>query len=164
MCVPKVEGGSHCIKPSARDGQQAVAHCSGFCHLWYTVGPQSRQDHFAYTVPLYSPLEANRIPFVKQKGPCFARHDKEASRGYILDNLLEIRTACIFILAFAGFFNIKEVLHIKYKPFHDRYTTINIDVNKTNQLSKENQESVNSTNICPIRILRRYLSRLKRLL
>ena len=31
-----------------------------------------------------------------------------------LDNLLELRNECIFILAFAGFFRIEEVLHIRY--------------------------------------------------
>ena len=74
----------------------------------------------------------------------------------------------IFILAFAGFFRIEEVCHIKRKDiaFHDGYMTINIDVSKTDQLTKGNQavisESLNSRNTCPVRILRRFLSRLKR--
>ena len=43
-----------------------------------------------------------------------------------LDNLLELRNACIFILTFAGFFRIGEVLHIKRGDviFHDGYVTI----------------------------------------
>ena len=31
-----------------------------------------------------------------------------------LDNLLELKNVCIFLLAYAGFFRIEEVLHIKY--------------------------------------------------
>ena len=34
------------------------------------------------------------------------------------DNLLELRNVCIFILAYAGFFRIQEVLHIKYGDIH----------------------------------------------
>ena len=42
-----------------------------------------------------------------------------------LDNLLELRNVCIFILAFAGFFRIEEVLDIRYGDigFHSEYLT-----------------------------------------
>ena len=44
-----------------------------------------------------------------------------------LDNLLELRNVCIFLLAYAGFFRIEEVLHIKYGDigFHSGYVIIN---------------------------------------
>ena len=31
-----------------------------------------------------------------------------------LDNLLELRNVCVFILAYVGFFRIEEILHLKY--------------------------------------------------
>ena len=80
-----------------------------------------------------------------------------------LDNLLELRNVCIFLLTFAGFFRIKEVLHIKYGDviFHDGYVAINLNISKTDQLRKGNQvviaKSPNSVT-CPVRIFKRYLS------
>ena len=58
-----------------------------------------------------------------------------------LDNLLELRNVCIFLLAYAGFFRIEEVLHIKYGDisFHSGYVVINLEVSKTDQLRKGNQ-------------------------
>ena len=40
-----------------------------------------------------------------------------------LDSLLELRNVCIFLLAYAGFFRIEEVLDIKYGDisFHSGY-------------------------------------------
>ena len=59
------------------------------------------------------------------------------------DNLLELRNVCIFILAYAGFFRIQEVLHIKYGyediHFNSGYVVINVDVSKTDQLRKGNE-------------------------
>ena len=83
-----------------------------------------------------------------------------------LDNLLELRNVCIFLLAYARFFRIEEVLHIKYGniSFHSGYVTINLEVSKTDQLRKGNQvviaESSNN-DICPVKVLKRYLSHLE---
>lgn len=105
---------------------------------------------------------------VNRKDPASPDMIKNLVEGSNLDNLLELRNMCIFFLAFVGVFRIEEGLHIKYKDiaFHDGYMTINIDVSKTDQLRKGNQvvilESVNSANTCPVRFLRRYLSRLHR--
>ena len=93
---------------------------------------------------------------VNRKDPVSLDMFNKLVEGSNLDNLLELRNVCIFILAFAGFFGIEEVLHIKYKDiaFHDGYMTINIDVSKSDQLRKGNQVvisgSVNSTNSCPV--------------
>ena len=58
-----------------------------------------------------------------------------------LDNLLELRNACIFLLTFAGFFRIEEVLHIEYDDviINDGFVAININISKTDQLRKDNQ-------------------------
>ena len=58
-----------------------------------------------------------------------------------LDNLLELRNVCIFILAFAAFFRTEEVLHIRNGDisFHSDYLTINVDRSKTDKLRKESQ-------------------------
>ena len=83
-----------------------------------------------------------------------------------LDNLLELRNVCIFLLAYAGFFRIEEVLHIKYGDisFRSGYVTINLEVSKTDQLRKGNQvviaESSND-DTCPVKIFKRYLSHLE---
>ena len=83
-----------------------------------------------------------------------------------LDNLLELRNVCIFLLAYAGFFRIEEVLHIKYGDisFHSGYVIINLEVSKTDQLRKGNQvviaESSND-DTCPVKIFKRYLSHLE---
>ena len=83
-----------------------------------------------------------------------------------LDNLLELRNVCIFLLAYAGFFRIEEVLHIKYGDisFHSGYVIINLEVSKTYQLRKGNQvviaESSND-DTCPVKIFKRYLSHLE---
>ena len=79
-----------------------------------------------------------------------------------LDNLLELRNVCIFILAFAGFFRIEEVLHIRYGDitFHSDYLTINVVRSKTDQLRKGSQVVISeSSNVatCPVNHFRRYL-------
>ena len=58
-----------------------------------------------------------------------------------LDNLLELRTVCIFILAFAAFFRTEEVLHIRNGgiSFHTDYLTNNVDRSKTDKLRKGSQ-------------------------
>ena len=57
------------------------------------------------------------------------------------ENLLELRNVCIFILAYAGFFRIQEILHIKYGDirFNSGYVVINADASKTDQLRKANE-------------------------
>jgi len=86
-----------------------------------------------------------------------------------LDNLLELRNVCIFLLAFAGFFRIEEVLRIKYGDisFHSGYVAINLDISKTDQLRKGNQVVISeSSNVdtCPVNLLKRYLSQVERFL
>ena len=73
---------------------------------------------------------------------------------------------CIFPLAYARFFKIEEVLHIKYGDisFHSGYVIINLEVSKTEQLRKGNQvvivESSND-DTCPVKIFKRYSSHLE---
>jgi len=58
-----------------------------------------------------------------------------------LDNLLEQRNVCILLLAYAAFFRIEELFHIKYGniSFHSSYVIIYLEVSKTVQLRKRNQ-------------------------
>ncbi|CAH3107003.1 unnamed protein product, partial [Pocillopora meandrina] len=78
-----------------------------------------------------------------------------------------LRNVCIFILAYAGFFRIQEVLHIKYGDIHfnSGYVVINVDVSKTDQLRKGNEVVISvgsGEKTCPVKILRRYLIEVER--
>lgn len=84
-----------------------------------------------------------------------------------LSNLLELRNVCIFVLAFAGFFRINEVLHIKYGDvrFQSSYVAIDVTSSKTDQLRKGSEvviASGSSVDTCPVNILRRYLTEVER--
>ena len=83
------------------------------------------------------------------------------------DNLLELRNVGIFILAYAGFFRIQEILHIKYGDIHfnSGYVFINVDISKTDQLRKGNEVVISVSSVdktCPVKILRRYLTEIER--
>ena len=76
-----------------------------------------------------------------------------------LDNLLELRNVCSFLLPPAGFFRIEEVLHIKYGDisFHSGYVTINLEVSKTDQLRKGNQADIGESSnddTCAVKIFK----------
>ena len=82
------------------------------------------------------------------------------------NNLLGLRNVCIFLLAFAGFFRIEEVLHIKYGDiaFHADYVAISTDRSKTDQLRKGNEVVISEnfgSDSCPVRILSRYLNQVR---
>ena len=82
------------------------------------------------------------------------------------NNLLELRNVFIFLLAFAGFFRIEEVLHIKYGDiaFHAGYVAISIDRSKTDQLRKGNEVVISEnfgSDSCPVTILSRYLNQVR---
>ena len=84
-----------------------------------------------------------------------------------LSNLLDLRNVCIFVLAFAGFFRINEVLHIKYGDvrFQSGYVAIDVTSSKTDQLRKGSEvviASGSSIDTCPFNILRRYLTEVER--
>ena len=84
-----------------------------------------------------------------------------------LDNLLNLRNVCIFVLAFARFFRIEEVLHIKYGDitFHDSYVAIKVDRSKTDQLRKGKEVVIArslSQVVCPVSLFKRYVSELER--
>ena len=79
-----------------------------------------------------------------------------------LDNLLNLRNVCIFLLAFAVLFRSEDVLHIKYGDitFHDTYVAIKVDRSKTDQLRKGNEvviSRISSQNACPVSIFQRYV-------
>ena len=75
---------------------------------------------------------------VNKKEPISAGMIRKLVNNSNFDNLLELRNIRIFILAYAGFFRIQEVLHIKYGDIHfnSGYVVINVDVSKTDQLRK----------------------------
>ena len=84
-----------------------------------------------------------------------------------LSNLLELRSVCIFVLAFAGIFRFNEVLHIKYKDvrFRSDYVAIDVTGSKTDQLRKGIEVVIArglSVDTCPVNILRRYLTEVER--
>ena len=100
---------------------------------------------------------------VNKKEPISAGMIGELVNNSNFDNLLELRNVCIFILAYAGFFRIQEVLHIKYGDIHfnSGYVVINVDVSKTDQLRKGNELVISVSSgekTCLVKILRRYLS------
>ena len=106
---------------------------------------------------------------VNKKEPISPEMIRKLVEGSDLDNLLELRNVCIFLLAFAGFFRIEEVLRIKYGDisFHSGYVAISLDISKTDQLRKGNQVVISeSSNVvtCPVKLLRRYLSQVERFL
>ena len=72
-----------------------------------------------------------------------------------------------YILAYAGFFRIQEILHIKYGDIHfnSGYVVINVDISKTDQLRKGNEVVISvgsGEKTCPVKILRRYLTEVER--
>ena len=76
---------------------------------------------------------------------------------------------CIFVLDFAGFFRINEVLRIKYGDvrFQSGYIAIEVTSSKTDQLRKGSEvviASGSSVDTCPVNILRRYLTGVERYL
>ena len=84
-----------------------------------------------------------------------------------LENLLDLRNLCIFLLAYTGFFRIEEVLHIKYLDicFHNNYVAINVVKSKTDQLRKGNEVVIakgSYSDPCPVKMLSRYLARVKK--
>ena len=104
---------------------------------------------------------------VNKKEPISAEMIRKLVEASDLDNLLELRNVCIFLLAFAGFFRIEEVLHIKYGDihFHNGYVAINLDISKADQLRKGNQVVISEGSndyTCPVKIFKRYLCQLER--
>ena len=91
--------------------------------------------------PSYADHYLNGTRLVNKKEPISADMIKKIVEASNVDNLLELRNVCIFILVFAGFFRIEEVLHIKYGDicFHTCYVAINVDKSKTDQLRKGNE-------------------------
>ena len=74
---------------------------------------------------------------------------------------------CIFVLAFAGFFRINKVLHIKYGDvrFQSGYVAIDITSSKMDQLRKGSEvfiASGSNVDTGPVNILRRYLTEVGR--
>ena len=104
---------------------------------------------------------------VNKKEPILPDMIKKLVEASNPDNLLNLRNVCIFLLAFAGFFRIEEVLHIKYGDitFHDTYVAIKVDRSKTDQLRKGNEVVISrssSQDACPVSIFKRYVSELER--
>ena len=104
---------------------------------------------------------------INKKEPILPDMIKKLVEASKLNNLLYLRNLCIFLLAFAGFFRIEEVLHFKYGDiiFHDTYVAIKVDRSKTDQLRKGNEVVISrgsSQDACPVSIFKRYVSELER--
>ena len=109
-------------------------------------------------------LSGTRV--VNKKEPISADMIKSLVNRSNLENLLDLRNLCIFLLAYTGFFRIEEALHIKYGDicFHDNYVAINVDKSKTDQLRKGNEVVIakgSNPDTCPVKILSTYLARIK---
>lgn len=74
-----------------------------------------------FTSPTYSPIipavsrAAKRIIGTrvhKKKEPVSPHMIRKLVEKSNLDNLLELRNVCVFILAYVGFFRIEEILHL----------------------------------------------------
>ena len=104
---------------------------------------------------------------INKKEPILPDMIKKLVEASNLDNLLNLRNVCIFVLAFAGFFRIEEVLHIKYGDitFHDTYVAIKVGRSKTDQLRKGNEVVIArslSEVFCPVSLFKRYVLELER--
>ena len=104
---------------------------------------------------------------INKKEPILPDMIKKLVEASNLDNLLNLRNVCIFVLAFARFFRIEEVLHIKYGEitFHDTYVAIKVDRSKTDQLRKGKEVVIArslSQVVCPVSLFKRYVSELER--
>ena len=109
-------------------------------------------------------LSGTRV--VNKKEPISADMIKSLVNRSNLENLLDLRNLCIFLLAYTGFFRIEEAFHIKYGDicFHDNYVAINVDKSKTDQLRKGNEVVIakgSNPDTCPVKILSTYLARIK---
>ena len=113
---------------------------------------------------------ANRLSgtrLVNKKEPISADKLRKLVNNSNLQNLLQLRNVCIFVLAFSGFFRIEEVLHLTYGDIHfcNGYVAINIDRSKTDQLKKGNEVVISVGTLedaCPVKILRRYITEIER--
>ena len=86
-----------------------------------------------------------------------------------LDNLLNLRNVCIFLLAFAVFF-FSELrrfftLSMVILLFMTLHVVIKVDRSKTDQLRKGNEvviSRISPQDACPVSIFKRYVSELER--
>ena len=76
-----------------------------------------------FTSPTYSPIIpavsraakkiiGTRVHKIKKKEPVSPHMIRKLVEKSNLDNLLELRNVCVFILAYVGFFRIEEILHL----------------------------------------------------
>ncbi|CAH3158229.1 unnamed protein product, partial [Porites lobata] len=141
-------------------------------HLIDTTHSQSAVDSAIYAIQwahtmaaIPSPTNSPIIHAIREAAKRLVGtrpvNKKEPISAGMITKLL--RNVCIFILAYAGFFRIQEVLHIKYGGiyFNSGYVVINVDVSKTDHLRKGNEVVISvgsGEKTCPVKILRRYLT------
>ena len=77
-------------------------------------------------------------------------------------NLKDLRSLCMFIIAFAGFLRSAEVLNLKSHDilFHDTHVSLFIQKSKTDIYREGSWVILSKTasNLCPVKILHNYLS------
>ena len=111
--------------------------------------------------------------FIKQlKRNLFSWHIKKACGGFEFRKPPWIKECVYFCFRFwfylfIYFFRIEEVLHITYGniTFNPGYVAINLDRSKTGQLRKGNEVVISESfgnYVCPVKILRRYLTQIER--
>lgn len=97
-----------------------------------------------------------------RKMPLTAAHLQNLVIHSDLNNLLCLRNVCVFVLAFAGFFRIEEVLNIKRNNirFIDNGIIITVESSKTDQLRLGDEVVISrltGSQSCPVSILETYL-------
>ena len=90
---------------------------------------------------------------------------KQVVENSDLSNTLQLRNVCMFILCFSGFFRYDDVSKIRRNQisFKDDHVVIKVEKSKNDQLRKGNEVLIAKAqdNICPVKILSEYLSKLE---
>ena len=77
-------------------------------------------------------------------------------------NIFELRTMCLFLLGYAGFFRFSELVNIKREDisFYEHYMCIRITKSKTDQYREGAEAVIAKTGLttCPVTMLQRYIS------
>ena len=112
--------------------------------LWHCLGELGDLSLRSLSFRLDSTIIASRAPGTTEAyRRAFRDHNKrepvspDMTKKLVeksnLNNLLQSLNVCFFIIAWAGFFRIEEILHLKYGDisFHRDHVTINVDRSKT---------------------------------
>lgn len=90
---------------------------------------------------------------------------KQVVENSDLSDILQLRNVCMFVLCFSGFFRCDDVSRIRRNEisFQEDHMIIKVSKSKNDQLRKGNEVLIAKAqgNICPVNILKEYLSRVQ---